>query len=129
MRHLLDTHCLLWFLQGAPELPDGVADRIEAPGSINRVSAASIWEMAIKIALGKLRVPYSLDQELPGILEDNGFVLLPLDFPHLQRVTQLPFHHRDPFDRLLAAQCQVEDLTILSRDASFDAYDVPRFWG
>ncbi len=128
MGYLLDTHCLLWFLQDAPELPHRLADRIEASGAVNRVSMASVWEIAVKVTIGKLKVPYSLDEELPRLLEANGFVTLPLEFAHLQVVTQLPFHHRDPFDRLLAAQCLAENLTLLSRDRIFDSYDVRRLW-
>jgi PIN domain nuclease of toxin-antitoxin system len=128
MRYLLDTHTLLWFLQGAAELPDTVARRIEAASAENHVSIASVWEMAIKISLGKLTVPYSLDHDLPRILEDSGFVVLPLSCAQLGRVAQLPFHHRDPFDRVLAAQAQCERLTVLSQDTVFDAYAVRRLW-
>ena len=128
MRYLLDTHTLLWFLQDAPELPPAVADRIEADGAENHVSTASVWEMAIKIGLGKLSVPYSLDRELPEILNEGGFAVVPLRFTHLARVARLPLHHRDPFDRALVAQAQTEGLTVLSRDRAFDAYGVAREW-
>lgn len=128
MRYLLDTHTLLWFLQDARDLPAVVADRIEAKEADNHVSIASIWEMAIKLSLGKLRVPYSLEEELPRLLEENAFTLLPLACSHLQALSELPFHHRDPFDRTLVAQAQAEGLTVLSRDPSFDAYGVRRKW-
>lgn len=128
MRYLLDTHTVLWFLQDAPELPDAVAARIEAADAINHVSMASIWEVAIKASLGKLVLPYSLETELPGILERSGFAMLNLSFHHMGRVSRLPFHHRDPFDRVLVAQAQIEDLTLLSRDPSLDAYGVSRIW-
>jgi PIN domain nuclease of toxin-antitoxin system len=128
MRCLLDTHTLLWFLQDAPELPDAVGDRIEAVSTRSWVSMATVWEMAIKISLGKLSVPYSLDEELPGLLEQCGFRTLPLTFVHMGLLSVLPFHHRDPFDRLLAAQAQCEGLVLLSRDEAFDAYGVRRIW-
>lgn len=128
MRYLLDTHTLLWFLQNAPELPDAVAARIEAEDAINHVSMASVWEMAIKVSLGKLAVPYSLESDLPGILEENGFAVLSLSFRHLAGVARLPFHHRDPFDRVLVAQAQIEDLILLSRDPSLDPYGITRIW-
>ena len=128
MRYLLDTHTVLWFLQNAPELPDSVASRIEAENAVNHVSMASIWEMAIKVSLRKLAVPYSLESDLPGILEESGFSMLNLSFHHLGSVARLPFHHRDPFDRLLVAQAQIEGLILLSRDLSFDAYGVTRIW-
>lgn len=128
MRYLLDTHTLLWFLQDARDLPSSVADRIEAEDADNHVSIASIWEMAIKLSLGKLRVPYSLDGDLPRLLDQNAFGLLPVQLSHLQVLTELPFHHRDPFDRALVAQAQVEGLILLSRDKAFDAYPVRRMW-
>ncbi|MBI4702042.1 MAG: type II toxin-antitoxin system VapC family toxin [Deltaproteobacteria bacterium] len=128
MRYLLDTHCLLWFLQGARELPAGVARRIEAASAANHVSMASVWEMAIKVGLGKLEVPYSIGRDLPSLLAGNGFVVLPLAFEHLQVVAELPRHHRDPFDRLLVAQARCEALVLLSRDPVFDAYAVRREW-
>ena len=128
MRYLLDTHTVLWFLQNAPELPDAVAARIEAEDAINHVSMASIWEMAIKVSLGKLAVPYSLESDLPGILEDSGFAMLSLSFHHLGGVARLPLHHRDPFDRVLVAQAQIEDLILLSRDPSLDPYGITRIW-
>lgn len=129
MRYLLDTHTLLWFLQDAPQLPGAVADRVEASDAECLVSLASVWEMGIKISLGRLRVPYSLDPDLPRILRDNGMEQLPLRFDHMQRVAELPFHHRDPFDRLLAAQALLDDLVLLGRDEAFDAYGVRRIWG
>ncbi len=129
MRYLLDTHTLLWFLQDAPELPGNVADRIEADSAECLVSMASVWEMGIKISLGRLRVPYSLHPDLPRILQDSGMELKPIRCDHVQRVALLPFHHRDPFDRLLAAQALQDDLVLLGRDEAFDAYDVRRVWG
>jgi len=128
MRYLLDTHTVLWFLQNAPELPDAVAARIEAADAINHVSMASIWEMAIKSSLGKLSVPYSLESDLPSILEKSGFAMLNLSFHHMGSVSRSPFHHRDPFDRVLVAQAQIEELILLSRDPSLDAYGVTRIW-
>lgn len=128
MRYLLDTHALVWFLQDAPELPDAVARRIEADDAENHVSIASVWEMAIKISLDKLRVPYDLATTLPELLAEGGFRVLPLEFRHLETVRALPFHHRDPFDRLLVAQTTMEDLTLLSRDSVFDTYGVRRLW-
>ena len=128
MRYLLDTHTLLWFLQDARDLPSSVAARIEAEAAESYVSIASIWEMAIKLSLGKLRVPYSLSEDLPQLLQQNAFRILPLAFSHLQVLSELPFHHRDPFDRALVAQAQVEGLILLSRDEALDSYDVQRRW-
>jgi len=128
MRQLLDTHTLLWFLQDAPELSAAAAARIESRQAQNWVSIVSIWEMSIKISLDKLRVPYSLDEDLPVLLRKNSIGILGIDCTHLAIVSQLPFHHRDPFDRLLVAQAQVENLVIISRDPALDAYDISRLW-
>jgi PIN domain nuclease of toxin-antitoxin system len=84
--------------------------------------------MAIKVSLGKLAVPYSLESDLPGILEKSGFAALNLSFHHMSSVARLPFHHRDPFDRVLVAQAQIEELILLSRDPVLDAYGVTRIW-
>ncbi len=126
---LLDTHALLWFLQDAPELPVRVAERIESEKWETWVSIVSVWEMAIKISLGKLAIPYSLDRELPSILRENGFKAVPVDVAHLGRLSELPFHHRDPFDRLLVAQALHEQFELVSRDAILDAYGIRRYWG
>jgi PIN domain nuclease of toxin-antitoxin system len=116
---LLDTHALLWWLEGT-NLPDDVADRISDPGQLVVVSAASIWEATVKEALGKLRTP----EPLITVAADEGFEPLPITFEHAQRAGELPPHHRDPFDRMLVAQAQIEGLTIVSRDDAFRLYDV-----
>lgn len=128
MRLLLDTHALVWFLEDAPTLSDHAAKAIEAAGSHCFVSAASIWELAIKSRLGKIKLPYSLHEGLPDLLARNGIEVLPIDHLHAAAVAQLPLHHGDPFDRLLVAVAQQEKLILVSRDAIFDAYDVRRIW-
>lgn len=125
MIQLLDTHALLWFLQGADEaLP--VKARIEERPS--GVSVASLWEAAIKVSLGKLRLPYDV-AALPRLCLDNGFGILEVGAGEAVRVARLPWHHRDPFDRLIAAQCLEHRLTLVSRDAQMDAYGIDRIWG
>jgi PIN domain nuclease of toxin-antitoxin system len=120
---LVDTHALLWFLAGDRKRIDGTPrSRIEAEATV--VSAASIWEIAIKTALGKLDAP----RDLPARIEQLGFELLPVVAEHAWQVRLLPRHHSDPFDRLLIAQAQVERLAILTADPSFDAYDVAVVW-
>ena len=120
MSYLLDTHALLWWLADDPALSPG-AREIIAEGS-NRVcvSAATIWEIAIKEALGKLEIP----QDFRVILGEQGFEALPITWDHAFEVTHLPDHHRDPFDRLLIAQCRVEEMTFISQDAVARRYDV-----
>jgi PIN domain nuclease of toxin-antitoxin system len=84
--------------------------------------------MAIKISIGRLRIEQSFDPFVSEQIERNGFMVLPLRINHMAMVAGLPFHHRDPFDRLLAAQCLMEDFSLISIDAAFDSYGVRRLW-
>lgn len=120
MSVLLDTHALLWWLAGDP-LSDEAIEQIADPSTLVAVSAVSIWEAGLKSALGKLEMPERLDH---AAIEE-GFEPLAVTFEHAERVGRLPWHHRDPFDRMLVAQAQVEELAIASRDSAFDDYDVP----
>lgn len=119
MSLLLDTHVLLWWLDGS-QLDEATVERIADPGELVVVSAASIWEAAIKAALGKLDVP----EDLADAVVDEGFEPLPIAFEHAARAGALPPHHRDPFDRMLIAQAMVEDLTVLTHDPAFGPYGV-----
>jgi len=116
---LLDTHVLLWWLAGQRITPDAQA-RIADPATLVAVSAATAWEIAIKLALGKLRMKGSL----AGHVEAAGFEPLAITFEHAERAGRLPDHHRDPFDRMLIAQAQTEGLAIVTRDIVFDSYEV-----
>lgn len=118
---LVDSHALLWYLAGDERLGESNRELIEG-GAM--VSVASIWEIGIKAGLGKLDVP----DDLPDRVLEFGFAMLPITPEHGWRVRHLPFHHRDPFDRLLIAQAQVEDLSILSVDSAFAAYEVEVVW-
>lgn len=124
MRILLDTQCWLWMLI-APERfsPEGRA-LVTAPENELFLSAASAWEIAIKHALGRLRLPMEPAEYVPSRLAATGTVPLPIQHVHALRVGQLPRHHRDPFDRMLVAQAQVEGLPILTADPQFAPYDV-----
>lgn len=122
---LLDTHTLLWFLQGAKEA-EPVRELIEAGN--NSVSVVSLWEAAIKVSVGKLRLPYAIER-LPELCARNSFELLAPEATDVVGVSKLPWHHRDPFDRLLVVQCLSRGLTLVSRDAQFDHYGVKRQWG
>ena len=119
MSLLLDTHALLWWLADDPLEPAARA-RIADPGELVRVSAVSLWEIAIKRALGKLEAEASLVSQV----RDGGFEPLPITGDHGERAGALPLHHRDPFDRMLVAQAQAESLTLVTRDRAFDAYEV-----
>lgn len=128
MQLLLDTHTFLWWIDDAPALSKKARVAIGKAGNECFVSLASCWEMAIKTSLGKLTLSQPLDRFIPEQLAANGFQLLDIDFRHVSRVAAMPFHHRDPFDRLLIAQASAEKLTMVSADAAFDAYDLSRLW-
>ena len=119
MNLLLDTHVLLWWLAGEPMAPDTSA-HITDPANYVAVSAASVWEIALKRALGKLRV----EESVVDHVQSGGFEPLPISLAHAERAGALPSHHRDPFDRMLVAQAQLEHLHVVTRDPAFDAYDV-----
>ncbi len=121
---LLDTHALLWSV-GDEELLSPAAHEAVSAGAVPAyVSAASIWEIAIKRASGKLAVPENLLEEVAAA----RFIELVVTFEHALRAGALPAHHRDPFDRMLIAQAQSEGLTVVSRDPRIAAYDVPVLW-
>ena len=124
MKILLDTHCWLWML-AAPDhfTPDSRA-RLESPHTEIYLSSASIWEIVIKHALGRLRLPMRPAEYLPSRVAATRATPLPIQHDHAFRVGELPPHHRDPFDRMLVAQAQVEGLPILSADLQLTAYDV-----
>lgn len=128
MKFLLDTHVLIWFIMGDTRLPIPLRAVIETIENHRLVSVASVWEIAIKMSLGKLDMGAPFTALIPDQLIANRIEMLPIAVAHLHQVAQLPFHHRDPFDRLLIAQSQVEQIPLLSHDATFDPYSVQRIW-
>ena len=128
MSFLLDTHTLLWFLTDDSALSTKAKAIIESIDSTILVSPASYWEIAIKISLGKYQLPEPLSSFMARELSNNHITILPIDIEHAGRVSELSFHHRDPFDRILIAQALIENLPILSVDAVFDLYGVQRIW-
>ena len=128
MKLLLDTHTLLWFIAGSASLSASSRSSIEDVTNEKFVSIVSIWETAIKVSIGKMSLSAPFDVLFPHQLEVNGFELLPVKIEHTSVVTTLPFHHRDPFDRLLTAQAIEEKMTLVSVDAVFDDYGVTRLW-
>lgn len=118
MNLLLDTHVLIWWDEGRRLAAD--ARRAIEKADTVYVSAASAWEVAIKFSLGRLRPTRTVEEATT----ESGFLELPITFRHAERVTELPKHHRDPFDRLLVAQAEVEDLTLVTRDPVFGRYPV-----
>ena len=123
-RLLVDTHALLWWLADDRALPTEAREAIADPGNEPLVSAASIWEIAIERALGKLEAP----DELPSAIVDGGLAWLPVTAAHAWQVRDLPPHHRDPFDRLLVAQALVEQLPVITSDPQFAKYGVTTRW-
>jgi PIN domain nuclease of toxin-antitoxin system len=128
MRVLLDTHALLWFVLGDPELSPQATSCILETANTKLVSPASYWEIAIKISLGKYALTEPYVDFMRRAVDDNGFEILHISYRHTAALIELPIHHRDPFDRLLIAQAMVEGIPILSGDPSFKAYSVTRLW-
>jgi PIN domain nuclease of toxin-antitoxin system len=127
MRLLLDTHTLLWWVSDHPALSPAADDALNDPAHEVFVSAASAWEVTTKARLGKL-VAGPLAQDFVGEVARQGFLPLPVTLDHGQRAGNLPGAHRDPFDRMLIAQAQAENLVLVSNETLFDSYGVRRLW-
>ncbi|HAA29945.1 MAG TPA: PIN domain nuclease [Cyanobacteria bacterium UBA8553] len=127
MTLLLDTHTFLWFINDSPQLSTDAKNLLESEVDL-WLSVVSLWEIAIKTSLGKLTLPDTYDKFIPQQLTLNDIEILPISMAHLALVATLPFHHRDPFDRLLVAQAIVEKVSIVSIDVVFDSYTVNRIW-
>ncbi len=128
MKLLLDTHALLWFLNGDSFLIPTAKALIQDPANRKYVSMATCWEIAIKVGLKKLRLGEPAVTFLPRELAANKIDLLGIELAHATFVESLPPYHKDPFDRLLVAQAMVENLPLVSADAVFDRYGVTRLW-
>ena len=128
MRLLLDTHALLWWLNDDRLLPPDVRKLIARGGNTVLVSAASAWEIATKVRLGKLPMADDLVGDFSNALKQQGFETLAVSIDHALRAGLLPGPHKDPFDRMLIAQSQAENIPILSNDLMFDSYHVRRLW-
>lgn len=127
-RLLLDTHAFLWWVDDAPELTPAARRAIADANNECYLSLASCWEMAIKSSLGKLRLTRPVERFVSEQITANGFTLLNIELRHTAKVEKLPFHHRDPFDRLLISQAISEKLTIVSGDRVFRDYGVKVLW-
>jgi len=128
MRLLLDTHSFLWFIEGNARLSGRARTLIEDNTNDVFLSLASVWEMAIKISLGKLHVVEDFQTFISQQCSQNNIELLDITLAHSAAVIPLPFHHRDPFDRLLIAQSLVEQMPLVSDDPAFDLYPISRLW-
>lgn len=124
MKVLVDTHCWLWSLAEPDRLSAEAKRLLGSRRNVLFLSAASAWEMAIKVAIGKLDLPEPVETYVPTRMAQQGVMPLPISHAHALRVSTLPNHHRDPFDRLLVAQSQTEKLPILTADPVFERYGV-----
>lgn len=124
---LLDTHALVWFLNGDEKLSLTVKESIEDPNNTKFVSIASIWEIAIKISLDKFRFPKGF-KNLLKLIEENGFEILPISFEHTMIVSTLEYIHRDPFDRILIAPCKADNMAIATKDENIRRYKIQTIW-
>jgi PIN domain nuclease of toxin-antitoxin system len=128
VRLLLDTLALLWFIWGNARLSSAARLVMADPANVLLVSMGSFWEIAIKVSVGKLKLAVPFEEFANDAIADNDLTILPIDVRHTAAVVSLPFHHRDPFDRLLVAQAIEERIPIVSSDTVFDSYAVTRLW-
>jgi PIN domain nuclease of toxin-antitoxin system len=126
LRFLIDTHFFLWFVLNDAKLGTKARALIVDPQNEVLISPATFWEIAIKVSIGKFSLPEAFGAFVEDQIQQNDFEILPITVAHADAVASLPFHHRDPFDRLLIAQAIVERIPILSADSMFDKYPVTR---
>jgi len=128
---ILDTHTFLWYVAGDAQLSNQAKSYIDNRDNMRYVSVATLWEIAIKYSIGKLTLKEPYEILIPRLLQVNQFDRLHLSIEHLSHVAHLSFpdpKHRDPFDRLIVAQSQVEEIPVLSVDQKLDAYEINRLW-
>ncbi|MBF0131399.1 MAG: type II toxin-antitoxin system VapC family toxin [Magnetococcales bacterium] len=128
MKIVMDTHVFLWWIWNSESLSNKSREILLDEDCECYLSVASMWELSIKVGLGKLTLAKPLDRFLSDHMANNGFCRLDITLPHVAGVSTLPFHHRDPFDRLLISQAMLERMPILGADKIFDAYGVERLW-
>ncbi|MCY7337214.1 MAG: type II toxin-antitoxin system VapC family toxin [Chamaesiphon sp.] len=124
MKLLLDTNIFIWLNDAPQRIPDRIMSIVTDPDHNLSLSLVSVWEMQIKIQLGKLQLQDSLQQILTTQQSENDLQILTIELGHILRLADLPHHHRDPFDRLIIAQTQAEEMTLVSADGVFASYDV-----
>jgi PIN domain nuclease of toxin-antitoxin system len=127
MKLLLDTHSIIWFSENDPRLPENIKLIIEQPDTECWVSIASFWEIAIKVSLNKLQIQQSLST-FEKLLKTANINILQIEIKHTEELLNLPYHHKDPFDRILIAQALCEDFLIVTKDENFSAYSVKILW-
>ena len=128
MTYLLDTHAIIWFMKGDSMLSQKAKEIILTDHNNCYISMVSFWEMAIKLNINKLDLGLPFEEVENWTVENGLYKILPIDLSHVITLSQLPFHHRDPFDRTLIAQALSEDLTIITKEQLFEEYGVKRLW-
>jgi PIN domain nuclease of toxin-antitoxin system len=128
MKYLLDTHTFLWWNSQSTRLSKVAFSLIQAKANTLLLSLASVWEIQIKLQLGKLNLPAPLAEIIERQQTNNNIELLPIHLSHILALHNLPNHHRDPFDRMLIAQAQVENLVLISDDPMFAKYSIEVIW-
>lgn len=128
MKLLVDSHVLIWAADDPQKLTAKAQSLIVDPSNERLLSAGAVWEVAIKFSLGKLPLSLPFRQWMDKVIADLVLDLLPISLDHAERQTSLPWHHRDPFDRLMASQALIEDIPLISDDEIFDQYGVNRIW-
>lgn len=128
MRHLLDAHALIWSLDDPSRLGARAKALLQDPANDLIVSVGTIWELSIKTGLGKLSLSLPYRQWMDRALADLGITVSTITLEFTEKQMALPFHHRDPFDRLMVAQCLVDGIPLVSADAVFDKYGITRIW-
>ena len=127
MKYLLDTHSVIWYLKASPELPKKIRDLIHNNETGIYISSVSLWEIVIKMSLGKLDINMPLD-ELLDIIKSKDFNILQIEDECLKKLSNLPFIHKDPFDRLIISTALAENLIIITADENIKKYDVSWIW-
>ena len=128
MKYIIDTHVVLWIIDNNSQLSQKVKEIYLDENNEILLSMASIWEMAIKISLKKLEIPGTLSDFVKYHIIANNIRILDIRLSHIYRIENLPYHHRDPFDRLIISQSIDENIPIISSDFRFDKYEIDRIW-
>ena len=127
MQLLIDTQIFIWFVENDNQLPVSISKELESSKNSIIISIASLWEMAIKISLGKLQLNCSIEKMI-DLLYKNGFEILPILPEHIIKLSTLEYYHRDPFDRIIISQGLFENLTIITKDENFSKYNIKVIW-
>ncbi|MCD4691864.1 MAG: type II toxin-antitoxin system VapC family toxin [Calditrichales bacterium] len=128
MKYLIDTHTLLWIVTNDPKLSAKAKDLYLDSENEIFISMASIWELSIKSSLGKISLEQPLDEFVDEHVKGNDIRILKIESPHVLRIENLPFYHRDPFDRLIISQSIEDNIPIIGSDKTFDSYPIKRIW-